>query len=69
MSVAPNPRRPHPFQTSDSRFEVEVRGDRFCVVERWWFINRNREEEDGEALHGLCATQTEALRLLMSLDR
>lgn len=57
-----SPRRPHPYQTSDSRFEVRQHPayDAWFVIERWWFINRSREEEDGEAEHGPFWTREEA---------
>lgn len=57
-----NPRRPHPFQTSDSRFAVHdsVIDGKFYVLESWWFINKHREEEDGEAMHGPYGTRGEA---------
>lgn len=59
--ITANPRRPHQFQTSDSRFEIAAQGAHYWVVERWWFINRNREEEDGEAMHGPFSTQDAAI--------
>lgn len=50
--ILPNPRRPHQFQTSDSRFEVRgpTGGSRpmFEVWEMWWYIDKHREEVDGE---------------------
>ncbi len=70
MNVAPNPRRPHQFQTSDSTFGTaysERRGKWF-VIERWWFINRNREEEDGEQMHGPFDSETEALQACQRLE-
>lgn len=41
--------RPHPYQTTDSKFEVRpTRSGMFEVWETWWQTDRNGEQEDAE---------------------
>lgn len=44
--MTPNPRRPHPFQTSDSHFGIRPCGARWAVVEYYQVIDRRREKDD-----------------------
>lgn len=44
-----SPRRPHPYQISDSVYQVD--GD--YVIETWWRIaNARGDKEDAQARHG-----------------
>lgn len=41
-----NPRRPHPYQISDSTFGVRQIGDQWAVVEYYRVLDRRLEKDD-----------------------
>jgi hypothetical protein len=58
--ISRNLRRPHPYQISDSTFEVRERGGRFMVMELWWVIAKSLDKDDMEAEVATFDTRDEA---------
>lgn len=60
-------KRPHPYQISDSTFEMTLFNHAYWVREMWWQVDRNGDTEDAEHLHGPYATADEAVAELERL--
>lgn len=49
--MTPNPRRPNPYQITDSQHRL-LAGNPIRVRETWWTIDRRGNSVDAERLHG-----------------